>query len=131
MTPTRRCFLATAALAACVSGLFVADLSAAEPTALLKAGFAETDITPEPGMEKPGGYHKSRMNKTQDPCKVRADVFDDGNKRDALVGIDALNVPRQLVKAARELIRKTCGIEPGAVLIGASHSHSSGPLGMV
>ena len=33
--------------------------------------------------------------------------------------------------AAREQIRARCGIAPEAVLIGASHSHSSGPVGMV
>jgi len=96
-----------------------------------KAGFAETDITPEEGMEKPGGYHKSFMRRTQDPCKVRAAVFDDGKKRVALVGIDALIVPRHLVMAVRKDIEAKCGIKPDAVLIGASHSHSSGPTGMV
>ncbi|MFV1965714.1 MAG: hypothetical protein ACC628_09855 [Pirellulaceae bacterium] len=96
-----------------------------------KAGFAETDITPDPGMEKPGGYHKSFYQKTQDPCKVRAAVFDDGTTRVALVGLDALIVPRALVKEARAGIQAACGIAPEAVLIGASHSHSSGPVGMV
>jgi hypothetical protein len=110
----------------------VARGTLAEETAPpLKAGFTETDITPEPGMEKPGGYHKSSMKRTQDPCKVRAAVFDDGRMRVALVGIDALIVPRHLVKAARTEIETRCGIKPEAVLIGASHSHTSGPVGMV
>jgi len=104
---------------------------AGEPALPFKAGFAETDITPDEGMEKPGGYHKSFMRRTQDPCKVRAAVFDDGKMRVALVGIDALIVPRQLVKAVRTDIEAQCGIAPEAVLIGASHSHSSGPVGMV
>lgn len=104
---------------------------AAEAVQPFKAGFAETDITPELGMEKPGGYHKSFMKRTQDPCKVRAAVFDDGKTRVALVGIDALIVPRHLVKAVRKDIEAQCGIKPEAVLIGASHSHTSGPVGMV
>lgn len=103
----------------------------ADDEALLKVGFAEADITPEPGMEKPGGYHKSRFEKTHDPCKVRVAVFDDGKKRAALVCVDTLMVPRHLVKAVRKSIHQKCGIAPEAVLIGASHSHTSGPLGMV
>jgi neutral ceramidase len=78
-----------------------------------KAGFAETDITPAVG----------------DPCKVRTVVLDDGRQRFALVGLDALVVPRHLVLAARQRIKEVCGIE--SVMVGASHSHSSGPIGMV
>lgn len=97
----------------------------------LKAGFSEKDITPAIGMEKPGGYGKSFHKVFHDACKVRTGVFDDGNRRVALIGLDALIVPRQLVLAVREDIRKQSGIAPDAVLIGASHSHSSGPIGMV
>ena len=98
----------------------------------MKVGFAERDITPSPGMERPGGYGKAyHTDKVHDRCKVRAGVFDDGETRVALVGIDALMVPSNLVAEAREEIYKACGINPEAVLIGASHTHSGGPLGMV
>ena len=97
----------------------------------MKVGFAERDITPEIGMECPGGYGKSFHRKLSDPCKVRAAVFDDGRSRVALVGIDALFVRRPLVEAVRKEIQARCSIGPQAVLIGASHSHTSGPTGMV
>jgi neutral ceramidase len=97
----------------------------------LKTGFAERDITPEIGMEVPGGYGKAFARRIHDPCKVRAVVFDDGKQRVALVGLDALVVPRPLVLEARALIQQRCGIAPDAVMIAASHSHSSGPTGMV
>ncbi len=96
----------------------------------LKAGFAERDITPDIGMEAPGNYGKSYHRSFHDPCKVRAVVFDDGRQRIALVGVDLLFVTRYLVTDARAEIQKRCGIKPESVLIGASHSHSSGPIGM-
>lgn len=101
-----------------------------KPAAVFKAGFAERDITPDIGMEAPGGYGKSYHRTFHDPCKVRAAVFDDGKKRVALVGIDLLFINRHLVLEARAEIQKRCGIPPDAVLVGASHSHSSGPIGM-
>ncbi len=105
---------------------------AAETTApSMKVGFAEADITPKVGMECPGGYGKAYHQTVHDPCKVRAAVFDDGKTKVALVSLDALLVRRPLVEAARKAIREKCGIPPQAVLIAASHSHSSGPTGMI
>src|SRR3954453_10597923 len=98
------------------------------PPPSFKAGFAERDITPDVDMEAPGGYGKSYHRKVHDPCKVRALVFDDGNERVAIVGIDALGIRRDTVLKVRKAIEERTGIPGDAVLIGASHSHSSGPL---
>ncbi len=114
--------------------MLACHLGAAAPatnTPALKVGYCEMDITPDIGMEQPGGYGKSFHRTLHDPCKARAVVFDDGQKRVALVGTDTLIIPRDLVLKARTRIKALCGIEPEAVMIGASHSHSSGPVGMV
>jgi hypothetical protein len=111
---------------AAASTVFQRPAHEGEP--LPKAGYAEADITPEPGMEQPGGYGKAYLKEVHDPCKARAAVFDDGARRVALVGVDALGVPESLVSSCRRLIREQCGIDESAILIGASHSHSSGPI---
>lgn len=92
---------------------------------------SERDITPDPGMEVPGGYVKEHFKAIHDPCKVRAAVFDDGNIRVALVGLDALIVPRYVVLVARKAIHQQGGIPPESILIGASHNYSAGPIAMV
>jgi len=112
-------------------GLFSDYAFAQASSAVMKVGFAERDITPDLGMEQPGGYGKAYHRSFHDPCKVRAAVFDDGNKRMAVVGIDALVILRPQVVQARQQIAERCGIEPEAILLAASHSHSSGPTGMI
>lgn len=97
----------------------------------LRSAFAERDITPAIGMEQPGGYGKSFHKVLHDPCKVRAVVFDNGTNRVAIVSVDALLVRRLLVLGARERIEEQCGIPADAILIHATHSHSSGPTGMI
>lgn len=124
--------IARLGIGAVLLGGFALPAIPAQPEpALLKVGFAERDITPELGMEQPGGYGKAYHRVFHDPCKVRAAVFDDGATRVAIVGIDALVIRRPSVEAARKAILNRCGIAPQAVLIGASHSHSSGPTGMI
>ncbi|MGB0580387.1 MAG: hypothetical protein ACPGVU_11845, partial [Limisphaerales bacterium] len=86
---------------------------------------------PEIGMERPGNYIKAFHKALHDPCKVRAAVFLAGKRKVALVSIDALVIRRQQVLTARKAIQEQTGIEPAAVLIAVTHSHSSGPTGML
>jgi neutral ceramidase len=104
---------------------------AAQSSPAFRAGFAERDVTPDLGMEMMGNYGKEFGTSIHDPCKVRAAVFDDGRTRVALVGLDALMIHRDSVERVRKAIEERCGIPAGSVLLGASHSHSSGPVGWV
>jgi neutral ceramidase len=96
----------------------------------VRAGFHTADITPALGMEKPGGYGKSYVQQIHDPLKVRAAVFEHEGTTLAFVGVDTCDLPlaNRYVGDVRQMIERQCGIPVGNVMLGASHTHSGGPL---
>src|SRR5262245_44573603 len=104
------------------------SVARADTPSTFKAGFAERDITPAIGSEAPGGYGKAYHRTLHDPCKVRAAVFDDGKAVAALVGIDGLFIHRQTTQNVRKAVAAKTGIPESSIMLGASHSHSSGPM---
>ena len=111
--------------------LILPTLSRAADASQIKVGFAERDITPEIGMEQPGGYSKSFHRTFHDPCKVRAGVFDNGKNVVAVVSLDALFILRVNVNEIRKRVEAKCKIPAESILLHATHSHSSGPMGMI
>ncbi|HEU5117739.1 MAG TPA: hypothetical protein VFT74_14020 [Isosphaeraceae bacterium] len=95
---------------------------------MLHVGFGVADITPEPGMQSPGGMRKRPLTEVLDPLKAVAMVIRSGDAAVALVGIDALFITEDATKRARAAIEKETGIPADHVLVGASHSHSGGPI---
>jgi hypothetical protein len=95
---------------------------------MLQVGFGVGDITPEPGMEMPGGFTKRVGKGVRDPLLAVACVVFDGTTPVALVGIDALFVTKSTVEHARRVIQKETRIPGENVLVGANHTHSGGPV---
>jgi len=95
---------------------------------MLQAGFASSDITPDVGMEMPGGFFKATGKGVRDRLIAAACVLHDGTTPVALVGIDALFIDRSTVDAARRLIQAATRIPGSNVLIGANHTHTGGPM---
>jgi len=95
---------------------------------MLKAGFADTCITPPPGEEIPGLFERRYAAGVYDPLYARAAVVDDGERCVALVQVDAIVVAEDLVAGARKQANALCGIPPENCFIGATHTHSGGPV---
>jgi hypothetical protein len=95
---------------------------------MLQIGFGEGDITPPAGAEMPGGFFKRTGKGAAEKLLAAACVIHDGSSTIALVGIDALFAPRALVETARRQIQKETSIPGENVLIGASHTHTGGPV---
>jgi len=95
---------------------------------MLQVGFGVGDITPEVGMEMPGGFTRRTGKGVRDKLLAVACVVYDGTTPVALVGIDTLFVTRPTVEQARRLIQNETKIPGDNILIGASHTHSGGPV---
>jgi hypothetical protein len=95
---------------------------------MLQVGFGVGDITPSAGMEMPGGFFKRKGKGAADKLLAVACVVHDGTTPVALVGIDSLFITRPTVEAARRQIQKETMIPGENVLIGASHTHTGGPI---
>jgi hypothetical protein len=95
---------------------------------MLQVGLGVGDITPEVGMEMPGGFFKRKGTGVRDKLLAVACVVSDGEQTVALVGLDALFIGRPTVEVARRVIQKETKMPGENVLIGANHTHSGGPI---
>jgi neutral ceramidase len=95
---------------------------------MLQIGFGTADITPPIGAEIPGGFTKLVNKGVKDRLYAVAFVVYDGTTPVALVGTDTLMIGRSTVEDARRSIQKATKIPGENVLIGASHSHTGGPI---
>ena len=96
---------------------------------MMKAGFAQADITPPIGAEMPGNFGKNYVTAICGPLFVRAAVFDDGACPLAFVSVDTCEIQSPLFfDAVCAGVAAHTGIPSGNVLIAATHTHSGGPL---
>jgi hypothetical protein len=93
----------------------------------LRAGAAQTILTPPNGVNMAGYYNVRGSTGVLDDICSHALVLDDGTTRVALVSLDLIGTPRELVDAVRAQMEKS-GILPGAhIMISATHAHT-GPV---
>lgn len=91
---------------------------------VFQAGAAETDITPHLGSLLTGHFHAREAIDIDDPLYSKAVVLDDGTTRLAIVALDLIAIPRDVVQNIRTLISEHVDIPPENILIGCTHTHT-------
>lgn len=90
----------------------------------LRAGFAETDITPPPGLRKIGWLKLLRGERVRDPLAARAAVLESGRDRIAFIQLDTLSIRWTQVADLRRRMSERYGFPGAAILVAATHNHA-------
>ena len=90
----------------------------------LKAGFAETLITPPPGTHKIGWLKVIVSDHVLDPLYAKAAVLEAGGTRVGFVQLDVCFVTAEDVREMRRRIEQRCGVPGGNVMVAATHNHA-------
>ena len=98
-----------------------------EKPATLQAGVGMVDITPTGEVTLAGSPSPKKTSEVKTRLYVRALVLSADGKKVAIVTLDTLKYPVDLVLKARASIEQATGIPAAHVIICASHTHS-GPL---
>jgi len=98
----------------------------------MRLGKSKLDITPPQGVDMCGYARKGRKAKgIHDPLYVRAIVFEEGERKCAILSCDLVGIPPELVREVREYARINLGIEREHVLISATHTHSGPTVSVI
>lgn len=94
----------------------------------IKVGIARECITPPLGVAMSGYFSPRHAKGVYDDLYATAAVFDDGVCRCAVVALDLCGLKNpEYQERYKELIHKTVGIPPEAVIFNCSHTHT-GPI---
>ncbi len=93
----------------------------------LRAGAAETVITPPLGAPMAGYYANRAATGTHDDLHAKALVLEDEGMEVALVVCDVVSLPREISEQARKIVTQKTGIPEDHVMISANHAHT-GPV---
>jgi Neutral/alkaline non-lysosomal ceramidase, N-terminal len=112
---------------ALLSLLLCTAIAPAVPPAELRAGAAAVAITPPAGIPMAGYYSERGAQGIHDDLFAKAIVIEQGGTKAALVALDLIAAPRDLVEDARAAIERACYVPGANVMISATHSHT-GPI---
>jgi len=101
----------------------------AEVKAELRVGKAVVDITPVEGtpMQSPQRppFEIKLSEPAHDPLQIKAVILEVDGRKAALVVCDLTSIPNRIIDAARRTIGETTDIDPTAVMISATHTHTA------
>jgi hypothetical protein len=95
----------------------------------LRAGAAQTDITPPVGTSLAGALTDRISTQLLDPLRARVLVLEAGSTRIAYVLLDLIAIANEDAARAREMIGDAAGVLPENVCISCTHTHS-GPCSL-
>lgn len=105
--------------------LFVLHHEAHTAEAVLRAGAAAVDITPQEfPLNMPGGFSANLAERAHDPFCARALVLDDGKLKLAMVVVDNLGVAPEVLEESKAIAQEKTGIAIERMLICSTHTHS-------
>ncbi len=93
----------------------------------LRVGASAVKITPPLGAPMAGYYFARGAEKVHDDLFAKALVLEKDGIKVAIVVCDLIEVPADLVAAARDHAERSTGIPAGRIMIGATHAHT-GPV---
>ena len=91
----------------------------------LLCGVAERISTPALGVDMPGYFGTRKSTAVKDDLYAQAIVLDNGEKLLAIFSIDILDFVSSFSNAVRRRLSEAIGIEEKAVLLVATHAHTS------
>jgi len=96
----------------------------------LQAGAAQVDITPEADTHLAGavGYHRP-AKLALDPLFARAIVFGAGGRRLCVLALDVTIITEDWTEFIRGRAQEQFGLDPDAVMVHATQTHSAPPIG--
>jgi hypothetical protein len=108
-----------------MSMVILTAVAARAPAQQLKLGVSQVDITPPVGAPLAGYYYKRNAEGVHDPLHVKAMVLEQGGVKIALVALDLVSLPRDIVESARTMVQQRIALAPDHVMISATHAHTT------
>ncbi|MEN6644204.1 MAG: hypothetical protein ABFE08_17330, partial [Armatimonadia bacterium] len=92
----------------------------------MRAGFFETDVTPETSVFLAGNPGRRPSEGVDEPLYLRMVALeDDGGERVVLVTMDLLKFPRDMAWRIKQWAERELGLSSASVIINTSHTHSA------
>jgi len=111
-------------LAVCFSTSLQTMIADAGP---LKVGASAVDVSPRQFPVSLRSGKAMDASAVHDPLHARAIVFDDGEISLAVVVLDALGAPPEMLNEAKQLAFEKTGIPVNRIMISSTHAHSTPP----
>jgi hypothetical protein len=111
-------------LICCVVTQFEPLVAVAGP---LRVGASAVDVSPQQFPVSLRSGKAMDASAVHDPLHARAIVFDDGEITLAIVVLDALGAPPEMLNEAKQLAFEKTGIPVNRMLISSTHTHSAPP----